>query len=347
MSDLPPDEPGADIPDLDLGKLAADDALLDALGRGQLPAGAEPIAAILAAYRADLDDRAVAADDALLDALGHGHLPAGSDPIATILAAYRAELDEQARGLSASGVSPLPVVRRRWTGRVAAVAVVGGVLLSGTGVAAALTAQPGDLLYGVRRVVVGPVDDSYRKNADALVDQTAKLSAGSRPISRDQQARLLDTAADLVPGIKDPGRKKALVNKIASARAALGLPSQPIVTDGPPLATPGPEAEVAAPAPSALATPTASPSPTPDGTSSPAPSAAGSGEPSGSPSASGSTAAGSGSPSPSATPSHRRRHRPSPSPSPSASASYSYVPPPPPPSKPKPSPTPSPTFIIG
>jgi hypothetical protein len=322
MSDTPPEEPGRPAPDIDLGRLAADDALLDALGRGQqAPDDTDPAAEVLAAFRAGLDEQAAA-------------LPGASPVTPPVLTPVTVA--------AASG-------RHRWTGRAAAVAAVGVVLVSGTGVAAALTAQPGDLLYGVRRAVVGPVDDSYRKDAEALVDQTARLSGGRVPITRPQQAELLDHAADLVAGIKDPGRKKAMVRRIASARAALGLPSKPIPTAGTPLASPGPTTDVAALAPGPVISPTVSPSPS--ATPSPSASASTSTAPEAgtTPSASASASA-SASPTASASPSHHRR-RPSPSASPSATASasgptYTYVPRRSRP-RPSPSPTPSPTFIIG
>jgi len=54
-----------------------------------------------------LDPTSLGADDELLSALGRGDLPAGGDPVAVMLAAWRADLeDSPARSLRAAAPGP-------------------------------------------------------------------------------------------------------------------------------------------------------------------------------------------------------------------------------------------------
>jgi hypothetical protein len=87
--------------------LDRDDEALDVLGRGELPAGANQVEVMLAAWRADIADtpvppaRLVQArplgpddldrDEVSLEVLGRGDIPAGGDQVEVMLAAWRAD----------------------------------------------------------------------------------------------------------------------------------------------------------------------------------------------------------------------------------------------------------------
>jgi hypothetical protein len=179
--------------------------------------------------------------------------------VTVLLAALRAEVTALAGHLDGTGLDaltepgavaarsaalPVPAEvitlrhspKRRWSGRAVAAGAVVGLVMSGSGVAAALSASPGDLLYGVRRAVVGPVDDPWHQDAERLLGRAGSLVGTSTPApqNRAQVTMMLASAAQLVPGIRDPGRRRQAAHQIAEWRTRLGLPPSPFPTAAPP-----------------------------------------------------------------------------------------------------------------
>jgi hypothetical protein len=204
----------------------------------------------------DLDLDQLAADDAQLDLLAAGgtvETLSHSDPALAMLAALRGELDAQLRP-ARPGAPVVPLQRGRSRGRhlgrgAVAGLVVAGLAFTSTGAAAALSAEPGDLLYGIRKVITGPVDDTARRTADRLVRSTVRLDptlrggGPSASAAKREAEAALATAAALIPAVRDPDRRTSLVIEVRSRRAQLGLPALPIPTTkaspaAPPLPSP-------------------------------------------------------------------------------------------------------------
>jgi hypothetical protein len=93
----------------------------------------------------------IAADDALLDALGQGTLPDDADPVAEMLAAWRDDLDpsDEAEVVSPARVV---VLRPRRLTRIVMGAAAGAILLTGLGVAT-YQSEPGGPLWPITEVV--------------------------------------------------------------------------------------------------------------------------------------------------------------------------------------------------
>ena len=218
----------------ELAAIMADDELLDALGRGDPDLADEPVAALLAAWRADLStDVADLSTD--VPEVGHGGSadpsavdPAGPDIVATATATATgpdAGLDGAARRTGRPG-------RRRrqrgWAVGVAAAAV--GVLLVGAG---AQHAGPGNPLWPVTRAV-------FPERADVReVEEAIDLARTAVRAGRYDDARAgLDDAAGRLARVRDPDEVARLQQDIDDVRRTLAGSVSPTDRSGP--ASPSP-----------------------------------------------------------------------------------------------------------
>lgn len=122
----------------------------------------------------------IAADDALLDALGQGSLPADADPVAEMLAAWRADLSPDDLDAAEDPPAPPTVVvlpPRRLT-RIVMGAAAGAILLTGLGVAT-YQSEPGGPLWPITEVVY-PQQAEIRAAENAIALARVALAAGRR-----------------------------------------------------------------------------------------------------------------------------------------------------------------------
>lgn len=197
--------PSPDEPSIDLAVLAADDRLLDDLGHGGTAPDGDPVAALLAAWRADLDDDSGLAQPADRDDDSGPAQPADADP-----------------------TRPVPVVsvparrpsRVRWI-----VAAAVAVLLAGAGlVVGASDATPGSPLWPITRVV-------YPEHADTAAAEHA-ITRARRAAEQGRYGaaqRLIAEAETLVARVSDPAQARRLRTELDAVRALM------------PAATPVPE----------------------------------------------------------------------------------------------------------
>jgi hypothetical protein len=167
-----------------------------------------------------LDLATVAADDALLDALGRGApVPAG-DEVAALLAAWRADLAGEPGGaVVASGAAPSGRARRRWWFRpvtvAAALVLLGGGVAAGVGtatpdsplwpVAAAVDPERADVLTADHKLSEArrAISDGRYADAQRLVDQAA--AAVARVRDPQQVKRLTSELVDVRRRLSDAG----------------------------------------------------------------------------------------------------------------------------------------------
>ncbi len=219
-----PVTPTPDEPSIDLAVLAADDRLLDDLGSGGPAPDGDPVAALLAGWRADL-------------AGGSGLAPADSDP-----------------------TRPVPVVseparqrpsRVRWI-----VAAAAAVLLAGGGlVVAAGGADPDSPLWPITRVV-------YPQQADTAAAEHAiarARRAAEQGRYRDAQ-RLIAEAETLVARVSDPAEARRLRAELDAVRAL--VPAATPAPGAPRPGGPGPTSGAGPGAPPATAPANPAPGPT-------------------------------------------------------------------------------------
>ena len=250
--------------------------------------------------RQPADLAAVAADDALLDALGARPeprpAPGGPDPLTDLLGAWRAELDAAALPVDdAVLLAAVPAPRRRRGLRLAplgAAAAAASVVLA-LGAVGARDAAPGDPLWGVTQVVFTEHARSVTAAADAdlaLTEAARALEAGrpaeaGQALARAEQSlgrvteaegsaglrtRLDDLTrawgADAAVPVPRPGTPVATVPAAPSSPAVTPAPPRPT---GTPVAPPpaAPSRRPTTPAP----TRTTAPDPAAPSTSVPAP----------------------------------------------------------------------------
>jgi len=208
---------------VDLAVVAADDALLDALGRGAPAPADDEFAGLLAAWRAELS--------------AAGDPDAGRSP-APDRGAGRSPAPGRAAGVSVQRPRPRPR-RRVWAGAAAAALILlGGGLIAGT-----VTATPHSPLWPLAAAV-----DPAR--ADVLTADN-KLADARRAIADGRYAdaqHLVDEAAAVVARIRDPQQATRLTAELADVRRKLsGARSG---THGAPGPTPAPAPQPSAPVPS-------------------------------------------------------------------------------------------------
>ncbi|MEU4481017.1 anti-sigma-D factor RsdA [Micromonospora sp. NPDC023966] len=220
-----------------------------------------------------MDLGTIALDDVLLDALGRGEAAPEGDALAGLLAAWRSDLvEEPATGVRPAAPAPTveapprPAARRPrpWTLRLAAAAVALLALVSGLGIGSR-DAGPGSPLWSLTRLLY-PQQAEVRGIEDTIGRARAALDAGRLDdaealIARGRQdlARVEDPAAVARLG----AALDVLARDLAAARAATAPPST---------APPGTAAAGTTPATPA---PTAVPSPAVTGTPRPAPATSG------------------------------------------------------------------------
>ncbi|NES27588.1 hypothetical protein GCE86_12005 [Micromonospora terminaliae] len=229
-----------------------------------------------------MDLGTIARDDALLDALGRGEAAPEGDALAGLLAAWRSELAEEPATAVRPGAPapadetpPRRAVRRPrpWTLRLAAAAVALLALVSGLGIGSR-DAGPGSPLWSLTRLLhpqqaeVRGIEDTIAKaraalDAGRLDDAGALIAQGRRDLARVEDPAAvtrLSAALDI------------LARDLAAARAATAPPTPaPAATTGP--ATPAPTA-VPSPTTSGTRRPapaTSGGAPRPGSTGSPAP----------------------------------------------------------------------------
>jgi hypothetical protein len=222
-----------------VAQIAADDRMLDALGRGAPVDGdlaADPAATMLAAWRADLDDSSEAppadgdAWDASLD--GGTWDTASLDGHASDAARIDRDAEEPA---------PLPAGDPRRKRRLVQ-AILGAAAAAVVAVGFAVTAhqaQPGSVLWPVSKVVY-PERAEVKAAEKAIADARAALADG-RPA--DARA-LLATAAEHIARIDDPDTAARLRAEVDALLQTLNTAVAP-----PPPPTPAPGTSTAPPPP--------------------------------------------------------------------------------------------------
>jgi len=174
-----------------------------------------------------VDLGAVARDDALLDALGRGAELSPDDEFAAMLASWRTDLSPDAPIADSEAaddeVTGPPLVRKPAHGRLSRVvlAAAAAVLaLAGTVAVAAGRAQPGSRLWPITTVV-------YAERADSLVaaqDARSAIAKAREAVTAGRYAeadRLLDQATTLAGKVHDTGTRQQLLDEVAEVRALL------------------------------------------------------------------------------------------------------------------------------
>lgn len=181
------------------------------------------------------DMGAVARDDELLDALGRGADLPPDDEFAAMLASWRADLSTDAPGTGVETQAaedadeepadpiPLPRPTPARPGRLSRILLASAaavLALAGTVAIAAGRAQPGSRLWPITTVV-------YADRADSLLaaQDTRQAIAGAREAvaaGRYAEAEsLLDRAATLAAGVHDTVTRQQLLDEVAAVRALL------------------------------------------------------------------------------------------------------------------------------
>ena len=212
---------------LDPTSLGADDELLSALGRGDLPAGGDPVAVMLAAWRADLEDSPARS----LRAAAPGPETVTLIPVTQTLAPRakgRAAVPGRDARLTAPGpTAPRPRSTRPGThdtgpGRPSglrsrryriALAVVAVALVAGGAAAAASNATPGSPLWPVSQLL-------YPQRADRVgaQDALAQARTAAREGRLADARHLLDQAQALISKVADPTERARLEEELEQVR---------------------------------------------------------------------------------------------------------------------------------
>ncbi|MEJ3746523.1 anti-sigma-D factor RsdA [Actinomycetes bacterium KLBMP 9797] len=122
------------------------------------------------------DLQAIAADDELLDALGRGEPAPADDPLAGALAAWRADLDDGAAAAAPASTATVIVQRPRRLARLVSSIAAGIILLSGLALVT-YQADPSSPLWPVTRVVY-PQQADVRAAEDAIAQARTEFAAG-------------------------------------------------------------------------------------------------------------------------------------------------------------------------
>lgn len=156
------------------------------------------------------DSAAVGADDALLDMLGCAGRTPSADELGSVLAAWRREVHaDSIRELidTATALAVISAARRRGrrrhpvAGPIAAAAAMLMIAFSAVGLVAR-SAQPGDRLWGVTRVLY----PDYTRSVAAAVSARAGLSEAAAALreGEPQRARAsLDRVTQQLPAIAE------------------------------------------------------------------------------------------------------------------------------------------------
>lgn len=164
------------------------------------------------------DATTLANDDELLDALGRGEYPAGDDALTAALAMWREEIAAPTAVTAAQPVRrkrhSVRFIRnriRRWTIISAAVAaIIGG----GVTVATASTAQPGSPLWPVtERVWVDRASSASAEAARGRIQDARVAVEQERP--KEAQG-LIEEAEGLIPKVKSTLEQNELTAELAT-----------------------------------------------------------------------------------------------------------------------------------
>jgi hypothetical protein len=239
----------------ELSAIAADDALLDALGRGEPAADDDRLAGLLAAWRADLDD----------DLPGEFELPDDLDLDETAELPARVSLVKATAAAEVATVTPIRRPRKRMR-RFAVGIAAGAVLIAGVGIGAN-RAGPDSPLWPVAQAL-------YPEHAEVrLAEHRIGLARAAVADGRYADARQwLARASASVDRIRDQRTAQRLRAEIEELRRSLP-PEQPVT---------GPSAGTD-PSPGSTPAPTAPPAPPPGGGGDPGGGQPGGGDPGGDP----------------------------------------------------------------
>ncbi len=193
----------------------------------------------------DLD--LIRADEALLDALGRGESVEQTDSLATLLTAWRADLVAEPPQTSpirppqpvVAGAHPdttlgnaqqrtaQPHVRISRKARIAVAAAIIGAIAGGTAAAAA-TATPGSPLWSISQVIY-PARADRIATEDALAQ--ARRAIDNRNFDRARQA--LDQAEALISRVHDPrqaARLRVELQEVTQLLVSAAAPTVPLPT---------------------------------------------------------------------------------------------------------------------
>ena len=168
---------------------------------------------------------AIARDDAILDALGRGECPEDSDALAVALSEWRGDLEASPQPVAAG--RRLEVLRRRVGRGVTVAAVASAVGLGSlTGMAAAAThAQPGSALWPIARMVI-PERAESRQAAYHARDWMDRAAAAAAEDRRDQAAHYLDQAEHDARRVRGDDGARELRDRAAELRRQLAASDQ-------------------------------------------------------------------------------------------------------------------------
>ncbi|MGW4297957.1 anti-sigma-D factor RsdA [Micromonospora chersina] len=226
-----------------------------------------------------MDLGTIARDDALLDALGRGEPAPDGDALAGLLAAWRSDLAEEPTGVrpaAPDSVEDAPVRRavrrpRPWALRLAAAAVALLALVSGLGISSR-DAGPGSPLWSLTKLL-HPQQAEVRGIEETIDRARAALDVGRLD---DAEALIAQGRRDLAR-VEDPAavaRLGAALDVLArDLAAARGVTAPPSAA---PASAPASPAPTAVPSPTVTGTPRPGPatsggSPRPGTSGSPAP----------------------------------------------------------------------------
>jgi len=177
------------------------------------------------------DVTVLARDDALLDALGRGEPAPADDAVAGLLAAWRSELDPPTERTTVRTAVPLAIpplhapaterATRRWRpSRVLVAAAAALIGLAGGLTVAAGSAGPDSPLWPITRVVYPERAESRvaQAQAESAIDRARTAVEESRYADAD---RLLREATTLTGQIQDEGVVRRLLDEIAAVRSLL------------------------------------------------------------------------------------------------------------------------------
>jgi hypothetical protein len=179
-------------PPLDIATVTADDRLLDLLGRGELPAGAVGVAAMLAAWRSCLDDGWSDVDDG------------------------RSGVDNDRAAGRAAELAAAAVRRTSRSVRLMVTVAAALVVAAGLTVWAASGAQPGGPLWPITRIAFP--DHADVAAAAQAVEQARTAAFEGR---YDEARRLVDRADALIARVRSPEDARRLRAALDEVRRML------------------------------------------------------------------------------------------------------------------------------
>jgi hypothetical protein len=181
----------------------------------------------------------IRADDALLDALGRGAPAPGDDDLAGLLAEWRADLDTDITDITDIPVDPptaAPAGGRSGTGRRRALAgAVAAAVLLGGATLGANRSGPDNPLWPLTKVLYPGL--AHEREAEHAIATAREAAAAGQ---YDRARGLLDDATGQAGQVDDPATRQRLLDRIAEVRRSLPQAPGPAAPTGPPSATPAP-----------------------------------------------------------------------------------------------------------